>query len=269
MVKVKKVEIDGYLLPVMTINLKNTSIISVPTQIGCMIDCSFCISKDSKFVRSLKSEEIHALINAGKEISTNDNFYISFTGEGEPFLNLKNINPVIIELDNEPSIEKFRICTSGIKPNLLKGIVESNTPITLQFSLHSPFDSKRNDIVPKTKNISDILNEIRKNQDRFDEVAINYVLIKDFNDSKFDLHELKSIVDKNWVIKLNPLLGDDVEQSENKDYFFNELKDNGYDVKNFKKIGSKISNGFYEQLTYEKSNALVMDSKPSTRKLKA
>lgn len=257
MVKVKKIDITGYLLPVMIINLKESSIISVPSQIGCMIDCSFCISKDSKFIRSLNKEEIIKLVDVGRKHATNQKILISFTGEGEPFLNLKAINQVMEELSDDKDIYRFRICTSGIKPNLLKDIKPTKIPINLQFSLHSPFDEKRKEIVPKTKNISAIFNEMKENESLFDEIAINYVLIKEFNDTEDDLKRLISTVDKNWVIKLNPLLGEKTEQSENKDHFYEELTKHGFVTKNFKKIGSKISNGFYGQLTYEKSNSLI------------
>ena len=34
---------------------------------------------------------------------------------------------------------------------------------------------------------------------------------------------------------------------------------NGYEVKSFTKIGSEISNKFYDQLTYEYNNAILIN----------
>lgn len=260
MVKIKKINIAEYLLPVMIINLKSKTIISVPTQIGCIIDCSFCISKEKEFIRSLTSEEMIFLYKESLKYSKNDNVLLSFTGEGEPLLNIKEINKVIKETEEDNKIEGYRICTSGIVPNQLSKIYYSIKPINLQISLHSPFTKKRKTIIEKTKPIEKILFEVKKNENLFKEIAFNYVLIKDFNDSIEDLEKLKEIIDKKWVIKLNPLLSEKgkVQEVENKDLFYNNLKINGFNVMSFTKIGSEISNKFYNQLTYEYNNAILI-----------
>lgn len=49
-------------VPVMLINLSGRSIISIPTQIGCAIGCTFCLSPASKFERSLTADELVALV---------------------------------------------------------------------------------------------------------------------------------------------------------------------------------------------------------------
>ncbi len=63
-VGVKDIPIEEYNLPVMTINLKHSSIVSIPTQIGCAIGCDFCLSSNSKFVRNLKPHEMIQLAEA-------------------------------------------------------------------------------------------------------------------------------------------------------------------------------------------------------------
>ena len=261
MVKVKKISIAEYLLPVMIINLKSKTIISIPTQIGCIIDCSFCISKEKKFIRSLTSNEMISLYKESLKYSNNNNVLLSFTGEGEPFLNIKKINEVIKKTENDNTIEGYRICTSGIVPNQLSKIYYSIKPINLQISLHSPFTEKRKTIIEKTKPVEKILSEVKKNEHLFKEIAFNYVLIEDFNDNIEDLEKLKEIIDKKWVIKLNPLLSESgkIQKIKNKELFYNDLKMNGFEVKSFTKIGSEISNKFYDQLTYEYNNAILIN----------
>lgn len=260
MVKVKKINIAEYLLPVMIINLKSKTIISIPTQIGCIIDCSFCISKEKKFIRNLKSEEMIQLYKESLKYSNNNNILLSFTGEGEPFLNIKEINEVIKKTENDNTIEGYRICTSGIVPNQLSKIYYSIKPINLQISLHSPFTEKRKIIIEKTKSVEKILSEVKKNENLYNEIAFNYVLIENFNNSLEDLNKLKKIIDKKWIIKLNPLLSENgkIESVKNKDLFYNDLKNNNFNVKSFSKIGSEISNKFYDQLTYEYNNAIII-----------
>ena len=64
-VKVLNHTIGEHELPVMLINLKHRSIISLPTQIGCAIGCTFCISADNEFQRSLTADELVELVEFG------------------------------------------------------------------------------------------------------------------------------------------------------------------------------------------------------------
>lgn len=249
---IKNLEIDHYKLPVMVISLKNKSIISIPSQIGCAINCDFCLSKNNKFVRNLKSTELEKLASFGI-LDSNKNYMLSFTGEGEPILNIDNINKTIHIFNNNSNIKDFRICMSGIKADNLSLLLPTNKEIDLQFSLHSPFDNIRNSIIQNTKPISFIKENIELNKSKFREVSINYVLMKGINDSIQDLNELMNIIDKDWLIKLNPLLeeSDKYQKSDMHQYFESSLIDNGFNVKSFNKIGSTIKNGLYDQLTYE------------------
>lgn len=108
-------KIDNKEFPVLKIILKNKKIISIPTQIGCPVKCSFCISKDSKFERNLTVDELEFL--SGK---LDHNTILSFTGEGEPLLNYKNVNQVIER--NIDEVESFRICFSGLSTKRLERI---------------------------------------------------------------------------------------------------------------------------------------------------
>lgn len=153
MINLFHVKIEEYDIPVMIINLKKQCIINIPTQIGCAIGCTFCISTTQKFERNITSSEMIKLINIAKEKSNHSDFLLSFTGEGEPFLNIKNINKVIKHFETKKEINAFRICTSGIRHNLLNTVISEIKPLNLQFSMHSPFDEKRKTLIPKTKEI--------------------------------------------------------------------------------------------------------------------
>lgn len=250
-IKIHNKTISGYELPVMVINLKNRSIISVPTQIGCPIGCTFCISSKGVFKRNLTYNEMKELVNFGFEYITNNKALVSFTGEGEPFLNLKNVNRVIYELDANQKVDSFRICTSGIRPDLFPFVCKLTKSVNLQFSLHSPFDNKRKEIIPSTRSIKEIIASLKLTSNHFNEVAINYVLMKDFNDSEEDLNKLIEIIDSSWLIKLNPLLDEEkYKKSDKKKFFEDTLQSFGKNVVSFNKIGSTIKNQLYEDLTY-------------------
>lgn len=251
MVETHYFKIEEYNLPVLVINLKSTCIISIPTQIGCLIDCNFCISKDNKFIRNLTSHELISLSQFGASFSNSNNIKLSFTGEGEPFLNLNAINSTIDYFSYSDLFSSFRLCSSGIKPKLFNKITNSVYPIELQFSLHSPFDDTRKRMIPLSQPISDILDGIRMAEDKYSSISINYVLMAHTNDSEKDLIKLSSIIDKNWLIKLNPLLDNSIYQnSQHYDYFYNYLNNKNHNVVLFNKIGSSIKNTIYDTLTY-------------------
>lgn len=250
-VKIHNKQIKGYKLPVMVINLKNRSIISVPTQIGCPIGCTFCISSKGKFERNLCDNELIELINFGFIHISNKKALVSFTGEGEPFLNLKNINKTIYYFDNNKKVEAFRICTSGIRPDLFPFVCRLSKPLNIQFSLHSPFEDKRKELIPNTRSLKEIIFSLKLATNHFNEVAINYVLMKNFNDSKKDLLELINILDDRWIVKLNPLLDEDIyKKSDNKEMFEVGLMNSHKNFLSFNKIGSTIRNSLYDELTY-------------------
>ncbi len=252
----KKIKIDNYLIPVLIINMEKNgySIISLPTQLGCPIACDFCISKENKFLGNLTSEQMIHLIMESKKELTNKDFAISFTGEGEAYLNAKNIQKVINHFENDDNVLFFRICTSGIKINNLSAIKSEKKSLNFQFSMHSPFNEKRKQLIKKTKNLKDIISAIQDSSHLFNEIAINYVLIKDFNDTQKDLIEFEKLIPKNWTIKLNPLIEskkNELKKSDNVETWNSKLIKLGYDVKVFKKIGSTLQNSYEDKMTYE------------------
>jgi 23S rRNA (adenine2503-C2)-methyltransferase len=253
--KVYKIQIDNYLIPIMEIKFsaENKNIISIPTQIGCFINCKFCPSSKNNFVRNLTTTEMIYLVN--QIIDKNKNTLISLTGEGEGILNYKNVNNFLIYFDSFNYIKEFRICFSGFKSSNLNYIINNlKTPLDLQFSLISPFDNKRNSFIENTDLLSNIFKNINshENKNKFNTISINYVLIDDFNDSIDDLNELLQIIDNDWIIKLNPFIENNrIKLNDNLNVFFDKLKKNHKNVLKFNKIGSSLNNKI-DDLTYEK-----------------
>lgn len=239
-------KIDNKEFPVLKIILKNKKIISIPTQIGCPVKCAFCISKGSKFERNLTSDEMKLLGG-----NLDQNTILSFTGEGEPLLNYKNINH-IIETTN--TIESFRICFSGLSTRRLESISNKDR-VRLQFSMHSPKNSVRSRLITNTRPLEEIRESILAVEDKFKEIAINYVPMRGINDSDDDIQLLMDYVKPTWHIKLNPLLDENekFQKSDRIDTIFNRLKENGFLVSKFDRIGSTIKNDFYSYLTYTRS----------------
>lgn len=232
--------------PVLKIILKDKKIISIPTQIGCPVKCSFCVSKDSIFERNLTSKEMISLVG-----QTNEKTILSFTGEGEPLLNHNNVNQVIEQLNND--VESFRICFSGLTTRRLEQISHKDN-VRLQFSMHSPKNSLRRSLITHTRPLEEIKESLLIYGPLFKEIAINYVLMAGINDTDDDLDRLMKYIEPGWVVKLNPLLDEteQFKQSNRHEYFHNTLIHNGFNSIRYTKIGSTIKNDFYSYLTYNR-----------------
>jgi 23S rRNA (adenine2503-C2)-methyltransferase len=243
--------IDGYVIRILNILLKadgftKKQIISVPSQIGCNNQCGFCISKDQPLIRNLKSHEILELINLVPKEDTE--IEISFTGEGEPLHNIKNINIVLDQLKKDCSIKSIKIAFSGLGSHLFSKI-NSQIPITLQFSLHQANEEKRKSLIPLSDGLDTIKENLKKHENKFERINLNYVLMEGKNNSPEDLSLLESYVEgTNWHILFNPLMTIDGLKVTEIDQPIKHQK-----IKLYKKIGESIvDNDLYKKLTYTK-----------------
>ncbi len=232
--------IDGFNVPVLNILLSNKQIISIPSQIGCNNECSFCISKNQRLIRNLKTDELLSLIDSVP--ITSSNVELSFTGEGEPLHNLKNINQVI----NRVKFSSIKIAFSGMGSHLISQI-NTKTPTVLQFSLHQANQIKRNKLIPKSDRLDTIRNNLIKYQDKFEKININYVVVPGENNSHEDILLLEKFVEgTNWNILFNPLL----TESQMIEPKFQDS--NLHQVKFYKKVAQSITdNHIYPNLTYQ------------------
>ncbi len=244
-VSVQKVpfEIDGLIIHSLDITISNRNnikqIVSIPSQIGCSNSCSFCISKDQKLIRNLTQKEISEIIKSiplyGNETE------LSFTGEGEPLHNLKNINNILID----HKFDSVKIAFSGLGSKLISQIF-IDKPTTLQFSLHQANQQKRNKIIPKSDSLETIKSNLLKYQHKFKKININYVLMEGINDFDEDIKSLEKFTEgTDWTILFNPLLQENSLVST-------QPKNINQPVKVYKKIAQSISqNNIYPHLTYQ------------------
>lgn len=122
---------------------------------------------------------------------------IVFMGMGEPMMNYPNVRETVCYLTDTKylglSRKRVTISTSGIlKP--LREFVEDNLPVSLAFSLHSPNQELREELIPVMAKINpldklmEILDQYTTNTGN--KIFFEYVMIKDRNDSKEIAHEL-------------------------------------------------------------------------------
>jgi 23S rRNA (adenine2503-C2)-methyltransferase len=172
--------------------------VCVSSQSGCRYGCKFCATGKIGFNGNLSAGEILWQLMAIDEI--NDFTNIVFMGMGEP---LDNANPVFkaINLLTDPtgwalSPHRITLSTIGI-PNKLTQCIE-NTKVNIAWSLHSPFDEQRLELMPvqniyPLQTIIDIFREYNSYFSNHRKLTIEYLMLKDTNISPLHANELAKI----------------------------------------------------------------------------
>ena len=199
--------------------------VCISTQIGCPISCGFCLSGKTKFVRNLSRGEILEEILYIENDINEKIAGVLFMGMGEPLLNYTNLVSVIKTLisKKEMNIGKRHITVSsmGVIP-AIKNLADEMLGVRFALSLHATQDKQRKKIIPNNFDfqISDLLQVckyyLRKTNSR---VTIEYILLKNFNDTSEDAHRLArllrsaNLIHPNVQINLIPY-----NQTSNSDY---------------------------------------------------
>jgi len=243
----RPVNLDGYSTGALDIAVKDRRVLSIPSQLGCRVGCTFCVSRHTPLVRNLTAEEMLQMVRMCFEVEPPDGraVELSFTGEGEPLLNWKNATACadVVERRYPGVITAIRYCFSGIgAKQLLARARHSRLPVRLQMSLHAARQSVRGRLVPRSEPLDDILGALRAHEEQFAAIELNVVLKDGVNDSEEDLRALAQWGDPRWPILLNPLLADGQEVvAASTARFASELRVAGREVKVYSKVGALIS----------------------------
>jgi 23S rRNA (adenine2503-C2)-methyltransferase len=184
------------------------STICVSSQVGCAVNCQFCLTAKLGIRRNLTPGEIAgqvaAVLNRHQvELgSTRGNYTparinLVFMGMGEPFLNYANFIAAVRLLTHMPIPEsRMTVSTSGILPGILDFAKESVRP-KLAVSLNASNDTVRESIMPITRkwNIAALLGALATIPLRTREwITFEYVLLGGINDSLEHADELIALV---------------------------------------------------------------------------
>jgi 23S rRNA (adenine2503-C2)-methyltransferase len=263
---------DNYFIEASYINRKEKHIICVSTQVGCIVGCRFCVSGvrgKKRFKRGLTYNEIveqclHIIKDINFEAEKKP-LLISLMGEGEPFLNFTQCLKALNELFslNWSVPIRFSISTSGIRPDLIKRLGEkgSNLPLKLQISLHGPTDSVRQQLIPFTKPLAEILEAAREYEKSGGRIDWNYVMCEGVNDHIENADILCKILPPGAHVKFNRLntfngLRFEKVSYEKVQYFRKLLEMQGYSTEYYETDGSDI-NATCGQLSYSFQEALL------------
>ena len=127
--------------------------ICVSSQVGCAVNCQFCLTAKLGLQRNLTAGEIAGQVVAVLErhrVEINKSrVNLVFMGMGEPFLNYDSFMAAVRLLINEVGIAapRMTVSTSGIVPGILRYAQEPVRP-KLAISLNAPNDEVREAIMP-------------------------------------------------------------------------------------------------------------------------
>ncbi len=176
---------------------KKRATLCVSIQVGCKMDCLFCMTGKQGFKGHLSVAEVLNQIIAIPESEKLTN--IVFMGMGEPFDNinvlLKSIEIITADYGLEWSPKRITVSSIGVIPGLKRFLKESTAHLAI--SLHSPFDEERKTIMPiqKAFPIQQVIDEIRKYDfSRQRRISFEYIMFDELNDTLQHAKAIKKLL---------------------------------------------------------------------------
>jgi len=176
--------------------------ICVSSQIGCAVNCQFCLTAKMGIVRNLTAGEIAGQVVAvlkrqGVHLGR-DRINLVFMGMGEPFLNydawIAAFRLLIGSVQLQPS--RMTVSTSGIVPGMLRFAAEPVRP-RLAISLNASNDAVREAVMPVTRkwNIEAVIAAARTVPlGPREKITFEYVLLGGVNDRLEHADEVVALV---------------------------------------------------------------------------
>jgi 23S rRNA (adenine2503-C2)-methyltransferase len=205
----------------------------ISSQVGCVLDCSFCSTAQQGFNRNLTTAEIVGQVwlaarelererqeqgAAARELRDERSITnVVFMGMGEPLANFRNVVPALdLLLDDfgfDLSRRRVTLSTSGLVPQIYRLAERSN--VALAVSLHAPDDALRNELVPINRKhpIAELLTACWHYLDEQNgrSVTFEYVMLEGVNDSPAQARALARLLKghpaKVNLIPFNPFPG--------------------------------------------------------------
>lgn len=205
---------SGDLIEAVLIPDRHRQTLCISSQVGCVLDCTFCATGKQGFNGNLGTSEIIGQViqaclwmreHRPKVNLTN----IVFMGMGEPLLNfgatMKSISIMRDDLGFGLSRRRVTISTAGVVPAIYDLCGKTN--VALAVSLHAPNNDIRSELVPLNRRypierLLDACREYLATQHVKAIITFEYSLIKGVNDSVALAIELAKLL-RNFRCKVN------------------------------------------------------------------
>ena len=195
---------------------KGRATICISSQVGCAVDCKFCLTALLGMKRNLTAGEIvgqvSAVLNDQRVSPPQDRVNLVFMGMGEPFLNYENFMKAVRLLVEGTGIPESRMTasTAGVVPRIYDFGAEAVRP-KLAISLNASNNQLRTRLMPLNRkwNLEELIAAARDFPLRpREKLTFEYVLLDNVNDSVQNARELAELIRglraKVNLIALNP-----------------------------------------------------------------
>jgi len=199
---------------------KERATICISSQVGCKMNCLFCMTGKQKFNAQLSACEILNQILSLPECERITNYV--FMGMGEPLDNeyelFKTLEIMTADYGLALSPRRITVSTVGILPKLQRLLEETDCHIAI--SLHSPYHEERLSLLPVEKiypagKVIELIKEYDFSGQR--RISFEYILFGGLNDDRKharDLaHLLSGIRCRVNLIKYHPVPGVDLPET--------------------------------------------------------
>ena len=201
---------DGMMVETVLIPDTARLTLCVSTQVGCMLDCGFCLTGTMGLKRNLRSHEIlDQVLTAQDHLAADDRITnLVFMGMGEPLANLEALSTAIAALTNRSwglgwSPRRITVSTAGLASRLPE---VATLGVNLAISLNATTEAQRQILMPAASEIASLSSLLaacrRYSCARNRRLTFEYVLLAVVNDRPTDARRLVKLL-KGMRCKVN------------------------------------------------------------------
>ena len=195
---------DGKTVETVLMPEEGRDTICISSQIGCPVDCKFCLTALLGLERNLTAGEIvgQILFVAGAHgLSPRDSrMNVVMMGMGEPLLNLDNVlkaSRILLDPDGVGmSPKRITVSTAGIIPKIVE-LGRAEIRPKLAISLNASHEEQRQQLMPITRkwHLKDLLDACREYPLRsWEKLTFEYVMLGGVNDSDADARRVVGLL---------------------------------------------------------------------------
>lgn len=209
---------DGRTVETVLMPEEDRDTICISSQVGCPVDCKFCMTALMGLERSLTAGEIVGqVLYVARDnglLADSRRFNIVMMGMGEPLLNLANVLKATRILVDPKAVgmseRRITVSTSGIIPRI-EELGKAEVRPKLAISLNASTEEMRRELMPITRkwHLKDLIEACRAYPLRpWEKLTFEYVLLHGVNDTDADARRVVSLLSrlncKVNLIALNP-----------------------------------------------------------------
>ena len=193
---------DGLSIEAVLIPDEDRLTLCVSTQVGCMLDCGFCLTGRMGLKRNLKLHEIMDQILTAQDLLNSDEHLTNlvFMGMGEPLANVESLKAAVTALTNKPwglgwSRRRVTVSTAGLASRLR---AVAALGVNLAISLNATTEEQRQELMPAASEIASLRSLLaacrRYPLTSRQRLTFEYVLLAGVNDHAADARRLVQLL---------------------------------------------------------------------------